>query len=160
MDRTEYIAKVDRLIQEGVAAGKYDHAEDTVHNDLRCFQDFLYRNFKKHKHYDEMRPVNNQPGRFFATAKTHKFDSLDDVTLENLKLRPIIDQTGTHIYPASKVISKYLEPLTKNQYVINNTLDFPELVKNKPLQEDEEDVSYDVESLFTSIPVQETIEII
>ena len=39
-------------------------------------------------------------------------------------------------------------------------MEFPELVKNKPLQEDEEDVSYDVESLFTSIPVQETIEII
>ena len=26
-----------------------------------------------------------------------------------------------------------------------------------PLQDDEEDVSYDVESLFTNIPIQETI---
>ena len=35
-----------------------------------------------------MRPVSNQPGRFFATAKTHKFTSLNDITVENLKLRP------------------------------------------------------------------------
>ncbi len=107
-----------------------------------------------------MRPVSNQPGRFFATAKTHKFNSVEDVTLADLKLRPIIDQTGTHVYKASKVISKYLEPLTKNEYVINNTLVFPDIIKSVPLREDEEDVSYDVESLFTSIPVKETIEFI
>ena len=29
-----------------------------------------------------------------------------------------------------------------------------------PLQDDEEDVSYDVESLFTNIPIQETINYI
>ena len=107
-----------------------------------------------------MRPVSSQPRRFFATAKTHKFNSMEDITVADLKLRPIIDQTGTHIYNASKVISKYLEPLTKNEYVINNTLIFPEIIKSVPLQEDEEDVSYDVESLFTSIPVKETIEFI
>ena len=42
-----------------------------------------------------MRPVSNQPGRFFATAKTHKFTLLNDITVENLKLRPIIDLAGT-----------------------------------------------------------------
>ena len=66
--------------------------------------------------------------------------SVEEVSLEDLKLRPIIDQTGTHVYKASKVISKYLEPLSKNEYVINNTLDFPEIIKSVPLQDDEEDV--------------------
>ena len=37
---------------------------------------------------------------------------------------------------------------------------FPDIIKNAPLQEDEEDVSYDVESLFTNIPVRETIDFI
>jgi len=27
--------------------------------------------------------------RFFATAKTHKFENFDDITASNLKLRPI-----------------------------------------------------------------------
>ena len=107
-----------------------------------------------------MKPVSNQPARFFATAKTHKFQSFDDITLEELKLRPIVDQTGTHTHKAAKVVSKYLKPLAKNDFVIKNSLTFPEFVRQKPLGDDEEDVSYDVESLFTSIPVRETIDFI
>ena len=55
-----------------------------------------------------MRPVSNQPGRFFATAKTHKFPSSNDIAVENLKLCPIIDLTGTYAYKTSKVITNYL----------------------------------------------------
>ena len=29
-----------------------------------------------------MRLVSNQPGRLYATAKTHKFNSLDEITVE------------------------------------------------------------------------------
>ena len=61
---------------------------------------FLYRNFKHHKDYKTIRPVSNQPARSFVTAKTHKFDSLNDVNIDELKLRPIIDQTGTHTLSA------------------------------------------------------------
>ena len=107
-----------------------------------------------------MRPVSNQPGRFFATAKTHKFDSYNDITIDNLKLRPIIDQTGTHTHPAAKIISNYLQPLAKNDYVIDNTLKFPDILKNTNNSNEYEDVSYDAESLFTSIPVKETIDYI
>ena len=109
---------------------------------------------------NSMRPVSNRPARFFATAKTHKFQSFDEITLEELKLRPIVDQTGTHTQKAAKVVSQYLKPLAHNKYVIKDSLKFPELLKSRPLQEDEEDVSYDVESLFTSIPVRETIDFI
>ena len=68
-----------------------------------------------------MRPISNQPARFFATAKTHKFKSLEEINVDQLKLRPIIDQTGTSIYNASKVIAKYLKPLAKNEFTISDT---------------------------------------
>ena len=55
-----------------------------------------------------MRPVSNQAGRFFATAKTHKFTSLKDITIENMKLHLIVDLTGTYTYNTSKVIANYL----------------------------------------------------
>ena len=96
--------------------GKYIETIDTTQSDLKHFQDFLYRHFKRSEHYDQMRPVSNQPGRFFATAKAHKFTSLNEITVEKLKLRPIIDLTGTYIYNTSKVIANYLRPLSKNQY--------------------------------------------
>ena len=74
-------------------------------------QDFLYRRFKDKKCYDEMRPVLNQPARFFVIAKTHKFKSLEEINVDQHKLRPIMDQTSTFIYNASKVIAKYLKSL-------------------------------------------------
>ena len=57
---------------------------------------------------------------------------------------------------ATKVISDYLRPLCKNEYSINDTQKF-QLSSLPPLQGDEEDVSYNVESLFTNIPIEETI---
>ena len=72
-------------------------------------------------------------------AKTHKFDNINDVNLDQLKFRPIMDQTGT----------------------IKDTLQFPQLLKDlPPLKDDEEYVSYDVESLSRNIPLKETIDYI
>ena len=116
LNKSDYIRKVNNIIEEGMQQGKYIETIDTTQSDLKHFQDFLYRHFKRSEHYDQMRPVSNQPGRFFATAKTHKFTSLNDITVENLKLRPIIDLTGTYTYNTSKVIANYLRPLSKNQY--------------------------------------------
>ena len=101
--------------------------------------------------------VENQPVRFFVTSKTNKFKSLEEINVDQLKLRSIIDQTGTYIYKASKVIDKYLKPLAKNEYTISDTLTFPYLVKNASNSNEYKDVLYDVESLFASTPVEETI---
>ena len=77
-----------------------------------------------------------------------------------MKLRPILDQTDTCYYKTGKVIAQYLTPPTKNELVINNTQDFPSMPNRVELSEDEEDVSYDVESLFTNIPINETNDFI
>ena len=68
-----------------------------------------------------MCPVSNPPARFFPTAKKHKFKSLEEINVDQLKLRPIIDQTGTYIYNASKVVAKYLRPLAKNEFTLTGT---------------------------------------
>ena len=53
-----------------------------------------------------------------------------------------------------------LKPLVKNEFTISDTLTFPDLIKNASNSNKYEDVSYDVESFFTSIPVEETINYI
>ena len=63
----------------------------------------------------------NQPGRFFDIAKTHKFKSIEDISLQSLKLRPMIHQTGTQIYNALKVIAKYRSPLSSNEFSITDS---------------------------------------
>ena len=80
--------------------------------------------------------------------------------MKEFKLRPILDQTGTCYYKTGKVIAQYLKPLTKNEFAIKNTHDFPSMLNRVEMLEDEEDVSYDVEPLFMNIPINETIDFI
>ena len=105
-----------------------------------------------------MRSVSNQQGIFFVTAKTHKFPSLIDITVENLKLLPIIDLTGTYTYNTSNVIANYLRPLSNNQHTVLDTLTFPDFLKSVDTNANYEDISYDVKSLFTIVSVAETIQ--
>ena len=160
LNKRDYVNKVNARTSEGISKGKYVQTVNNTHNDLKHFQDSLYRHFYKTKYYDGMRPVSNQPARFFATAKTHKFDTIEDINVKDLNLRPIIVQTGTYIYNALKVVAQFLKPLARNEFTISDTLAFPELLKNIENSDDHEYVSYDVESLFTSIPVKETIDYI
>ena len=158
MDKSDYRDKVSGMINVGIQQGKYIRTSDNILKELRSFQSVRYRHFKNLPNYEKMRPSTNQPARFFASAKTHQFQSVDDINLQDLKLRPIIDQTGTCYYNTGKVIAKYLQPLTINEYVITDTQTFPSMLENIPLTDDEEDVSYDVESLFTNIPIKDTID--
>ena len=57
-----------------------------------------------------MLPKSNLPGQLYGTAKTHKFNSIEDVTLENLKFRSIIAQSGTYTYNPVQIFVDYLKP--------------------------------------------------
>ena len=94
--------------------------------------------------------------------KCHKFDYVEDITLENLKFHPIIAQSGTYTYNTAQVIADYLKPLrSDNDDIIRNTQEFPKLLQQQdPSLPNEEYVSYDVKSLFTNVPIQETIDYI
>ena len=107
-------------------------------------------------------PKSNQSGQFYSTAKTHKFSSIEDITLENLKSRPIIAQSGTYTYNAAQIVADYLKPLySDNDYITRNTQEFPKLIQQEdPLLSNEEDVSCYVKSLFINVPIQETIDYI
>ena len=115
------------MIEDEITEGKYIETSDNTLCDLKRFQNFIFCHLYKHKDYKAMFPRFNQPGRFLVTAKTHKFESIEGISLESLELGPIITQTETYIYNASKVIAKYLSPLSKNEFT--NTLSFPELLK-------------------------------
>ena len=81
--------------------------------------------------------------------------------LTKLKFCLIINQTGTYTYKAAKVISRHLKPLWGSEYTIKDTQSFANLIKQlPPLKEDEKDVSYDIESFFTSILIYDTIDYI
>ena len=163
MNKSDYQNKMQQMINDGIRDGIYKVTADNILDDFKTFKSFLYRNFYgKYEHYEKMLPKSNQPGQLYGTAKTPKFSSIEDITLENLKLRPIIAQSGTYTYNGAQLIADYLKSLCRdNDYMIMNTQEFPKLLQQQdPLLSNEEYVSYDVKSLFTNVPIQETIDYI
>ena len=106
LNKNDYVCKVDQMIEDGITEDKYIETSNNTLCDLKWFQHFLYCHLYKHKYYEAMRSRSNQSDRFSDTAQTHKFESIEDISLKSLKLRPIIDQTGTYIYNNWKVVAK------------------------------------------------------
>ena len=107
MDKACYKEKINRLINDGISKRVCVIEEnDNSSSELKSFQNFICRNIKTYEKYKEMRPTSSQPAGFFATVKTHKFRDVKQMNINDLKLRPIIDQTGTHLSDCSKIITQ------------------------------------------------------
>ena len=84
----------------------------------------------------------------------HKFSSSDSFP----KLRPIISSIGTFNYNPARFLCDLLSPLVPNDYSCKDTFSFVSQIKNANLSK-KFLVSYNVTSLFTNIPLQETIDV-
>ena len=101
-----------------------------------------------------MYPSGSASARIYGTPKMHKFSSSDSFS----KLRPIVLSIGTFNYNLARFLCDLLSPLVPNDYSCKDTFSFVSQIKNANLCK-KVLVSYDVISLFTNIPLQETIDI-
>ena len=76
-----------------------------------------------------------------------------------LPIRPIFAACNTPSYNLSKFLVPVLSSLTRNEFTVSNSYEFSQLIGSFEGCEDVVMVSYDVESLFTNIPLRETIDI-
>ena len=75
-------------------------------------------------------------------------------------MRPILSATSTYNYALAKWLEDKLKPLSYNRYSILDIFEFAEEIRAKGINEDDILVSYDVASLFTNVPLDETIGIL
>ena len=101
-----------------------------------------------------MYPFGSAPARIYGTPKMHKFSSSDSFP----KFRPIVSSIGTFNYNLALFLCDLLSPLVPNDYSCKDTFPFVSQIKNANLSK-KSFISYDVASLFTNIPLQETIDI-
>ncbi|KAG0713386.1 Bestrophin-1 [Chionoecetes opilio] len=88
-------------------------------------------------------------GYCYGNIKTHKPGN---------KLRPIISQIPTPTYHLAKKLCVILTPYTPNAYSLQSALEFLDLLKTHNASG--AIASLDVESLFTNVPVDRTINYI
>ncbi|XP_075559328.1 uncharacterized protein LOC142590809 [Dermacentor variabilis] len=84
---------------------------------------------------------------------------LPKVRKPNVPLRLIVDYTRSPLYKLSAYLHQLLAPLVgKSSTHVSNSCDFIEKVRDVSLDDDEVMVSFDVVSLFTSIPTDLAVE--
>ncbi|KAI8519621.1 hypothetical protein Bbelb_028780 [Branchiostoma belcheri] len=93
-----------------------------------------------------------QPPAFYGLPKIHK---------QSVPLRPIVSSIGSVTYELAGFLAKILGPLVgKSQHHVQNSADFVNKIKDIHVEDDETITSYDVCSLFTSIPPKEAVSVV
>ena len=186
MDRTDYVAKMHKIIDDTTKfehLGPIDTHDKTEkrENDLKKFLKTLYWkednntktdgakcNNKKRKNskqnnknrntlqlseneYNFIRPVGSQRPRLYGLPKTHKTGT---------PLRPILSLVGSAEHNLAKFLNSILEPVTTrfSKFTIKDSFTFADKIRRTPA-ENTYMVSFDVKSLFTNVPLTETINI-
>ena len=100
-------------------------------------------------------PLSTRQPFLYGLAKTHKNKS-------PMPLRPVLSATGCYNFNLAKFICKLISPFCYSKYCLNNVDEFLTRLKvfkeNLPVGASIKQCSYDVESLFTNIPLDRTIE--
>ena len=104
--------------------------------------------------YDKIYPNGSKPASIYSLPKIHKLN----INKDNLSPPSIVSSIGTYNYNLSKFLTNLLAPVFPTTNCTKDSFTFCEEIKkvrdtNKFL------ISYDVCSLFTSIPLKETIDI-
>ena len=127
---------------------------------MKSLQSYLRTLLKRNEitktEFDMMRPKNAKPARAHGLPKIHKFSNIP-------KFRPIIDTTGTPHCLVGKYLASLLNPLTINEYSVKDSFDAANRIKGISqhlFENGYQYISFDVESLFTNVPIKRTVDLI
>ena len=120
----------------------------------RFLRKLKQKNFFNENEYDKLYPSGSAPDRIYDTPKMHKFSSSASFP----KPHPIVSSIGTFNYNLARFLCEILSALVPNDYSCKDTFSFVSQIKNEYFCK-KILVSYNVISLFTNIPPQETIDI-
>ena len=98
--------------------------------------------------FNTLKPIGSQPPRLYGLAKVHK---------AHIPMRPVLSMPGSAYYKIGKYLSKFLAKVP--ECTINTSTEgINESIKHVSLKKDEQLVSFDVTSLYTNVPVEESIK--
>ena len=134
------------------------HASKSIEGKIKC----LLRNFKfrlQHKQYNQLYLTGSCARKFYGTATIHKFPldgNISDLPLTLLMIKSI----GTTSCQLVKYLAQLLSPLIRPGYSVSSTKDPIVKIKNRKILQNYSMVSIDVKYFFTSIPLEQTTDII
>ena len=157
-DKEKYIKGVKRVISDSkkfvqlnVIPDKYvNYIINTEKKFKQLFKDLLYNDKISKDEYDRSCPKGSRPEILYGNPKINK------PVVNNLpKFQPILSVINTAGYNIAKFLILLLEPFTHNEYTIQDPFNFAKEIRT--CDSSLYIVSLDVASLFTNIPLNETI---
>ena len=108
--------------------------------------------FIDNKLYYYVKATDSSAPRFYGQPKIHK---------PGVPMRPIVSCSGSLPYNLHKYIANILKAYVKDENNnAKNSTTFPNYVRNVPIEDDEIMVLFYVTSLYTNIPIIDTLNII
>ena len=148
MDKTDYHDKMDELVNDKQT---YEVLKRDPTPALQRKLNSKLLQLKKAdtidiRRYNRLRCPVPQPAKLYGLPKLHK---------PNVPMRPIVSFCGSPTYELSKYLTTILKPLTdESRHKLQSTETFIDAIKTAQVPDDHKLVSFDVKSLFTSIPLQ------
>ena len=164
MDKEQYIFKVKQLLSTGNIFKKMNNTDEkgkinTIEHVVKKMETKLnYRigelkriNKISKEEYNWIKATGTRCPVMFCQPKVHK---------TGMPLRPVISTSNSYNYNLSKYLTDLLEKArTKPNSYIKDSFSFAKLIQQQKPSKNDFMISLDVESLFTSIPVYESIEL-
>ena len=73
-------------------------------------------------------------------------------------MRPILSASGSYNFLLAKRLNEHLKPIASNEYMVNDTFEFVKKLLGQSVSSSDVLTSFDVTSLFTNVPLSETID--
>ena len=158
MDSSKYTEKCLGLLEnDRFAKINNDPAERIESKIQRCVRKLKSKIAKEE--YSKLYSIGSNPDQCYGTAKIQKIFNND--TIDQLPLRAIVSNIETASYHLSKYLAKLLSPLSQSEYTVKISKEFIQKFKNAvPLDTNSKLFSFDLSSLFTSVPLDFTIDVI
>ena len=157
LKKDDYVSKVNNIVLDSakftalnVVEGKELNFMISCENNLRKTMDSCKSLNKQDR--DNLVPSGSRPGRLYGLAKIHK---------KQVPMRPILSAIGTPTYKLAKFLVPIIAPITINEYTVRDSFTFAKEISDSSFNFPEGIfmTSFDAESLFTNIPLTETVDI-
>ena len=165
VDKDTYIKRMENLLSDQRKFEKVTLKNDAflnfvVNQEKRIdtiFKNLVNSNSMSKEMRKFVKPVRTRPGVMYGNCKVHKQQVDGYPPTPHPPFRPILSALQTPTYNLAKFLVPILNPLTKNEYTVKDSFQFAEeICEQDPTLTMS---SLDVDSLFTNIPIDETIDI-
>ena len=155
MNKDDYISKVEQILSDTskfkvITEGPFQYITKLEDKLARLLRQLLKLNVITKNTFNRLFTSGSSPGILYGLPKTHKLGN---------PIRPILSTLNTFNYKVAKYLVPILEPLTSNEFTLKNSYDFVKEIKTLEVANTVM-ASFDIKSLFTQIPLDETIQII